>query len=91
VIPIIGSTTERQLRDNLGCLDVELSPAHLRRLDEASAIALGFPYEFLQRDGIRTVVYGGRRDQIRDATPRGRRMADLTGHDPEPGRTATDS
>ena len=47
VIPILGARTAEQLADNLGCLDVTLSPEQLARLDEASRIPLGFPLEFL--------------------------------------------
>ena len=49
VIPILGARTREQLDESLGCLEVELSPDHLARLDEASAIELGFPYDFLTR------------------------------------------
>ena len=53
VIPILGARTADQLTDNLGCLDVELSPAQVARLDEASAGSLGFPHDFLaSRDFI---------------------------------------
>lgn len=34
--PIIGANRPEQLRDTLGCLDVELSPEDLARLDEVS-------------------------------------------------------
>jgi aryl-alcohol dehydrogenase-like predicted oxidoreductase len=58
VIPIVGARTAEQLRDSLGCLEVELSAEHLARLDEVSAIDLGFPHEFLARDRTRRLVYG---------------------------------
>ncbi|MBF6328530.1 aldo/keto reductase [Nocardia transvalensis] len=45
--PIIGARTPAQLEDNLGALDVEFDTAHLAHLNEASAIDLGFPHEFL--------------------------------------------
>jgi aryl-alcohol dehydrogenase-like predicted oxidoreductase len=47
VIPIMGARSADQLRGSLGCLDVELSGEHLARLDEASAIQMGFPHDFL--------------------------------------------
>ncbi|MCM6775262.1 aldo/keto reductase [Nocardia sp. CDC159] len=50
--PIVGARTPAQLEDNLAALDVEFDPAHLARLDEASAIDLGFPHEFLARNRI---------------------------------------
>ena len=48
VIPIVGARTADQLAQSLGCLEVELSPEHLARLDEASAIEMGFPHDFLR-------------------------------------------
>lgn len=35
-VPIIGPRSRAQLLDNLGALDVELSPEHIRRLDDVS-------------------------------------------------------
>lgn len=66
VIPIVGVTSEEQLRDNLGCLDVELDAEQVRRLDEVSAIDLGFPYEFLRRDMIKRLVYGDAYELVDD-------------------------
>ena len=66
VIPIVGVTSEEQLRDNLGCLDVELTSEHQRRLDEASAVDLGFPYEFLRREVIKKLVYGDAYELVED-------------------------
>src|SRR5262249_30839037 len=43
--PIIGARTQAQLEDNVGALDVRLDDAQRRRLDEASAIELGFPHD----------------------------------------------
>ena len=54
---IIGARTAQQLEDNLGALDITLSPEHTAALDEASAIAPTFPQSFLP--GTRTVVHGG--------------------------------
>ena len=58
IIPILGARTLPQLRDNLASLDFELSDEHLQRLDTASAIAPGFPHDFLMREGVRHVIYG---------------------------------
>jgi aryl-alcohol dehydrogenase-like predicted oxidoreductase len=66
VIPIVGVTSEEQMRDNLACLEVELTPEHVRRLDEISAIDLGFPYEFLRRDVIKRLVYGDAYELVED-------------------------
>jgi hypothetical protein len=48
MIPVIGARKASQLVDNLGCVDVVLSPAHLERLDAVSKIELGFPYDFIR-------------------------------------------
>ena len=64
VIPILGASSERQMADNLGCLDVELTPEQTARLDAASDTGLGFPYAFLRRDAVRRLVYGQRHEQI---------------------------
>ncbi|HEX5404687.1 MAG TPA: aldo/keto reductase [Pseudonocardiaceae bacterium] len=63
VIPIVGARTPEQLADNLGCVDVALDEQALARLDEVSAIDLGFPRAFL--DAITSLVHGaGVRERI---------------------------
>ena len=47
MIPIVGARTEVQIKDNLGCLDFELTTEQLKRLDEKSKIQLGFPHDFM--------------------------------------------
>jgi aryl-alcohol dehydrogenase-like predicted oxidoreductase len=47
IIPIVGVRTLDQARDLVGSLEVELSTEQLSRLDEASRIELGFPYNLL--------------------------------------------
>jgi len=64
IIPIIGTRKLPQLHDNLAALDLKLSPDQLRLLDEASAIAMGFPHEFYANPMVRTFIYGGMRDQM---------------------------
>ena len=64
VIPIIGARKLSQLQDNLASFDVTLSADHLKILDEASQIELGFPYEIYNKEMVRAIVYGGLRDQI---------------------------
>ncbi len=41
---IIGARNEEQLRQNLGAVGWQLSPDQIRRLDEASAVPLAYPY-----------------------------------------------
>lgn len=47
VIPLVGARTVEQLEENFGCLDVELSEAHMQRLNGVSAISPGFPHDML--------------------------------------------
>ena len=61
---ILGAKTVAQLKDNLGCLDVELSQRELDRLSKVSKIDLGFPHEFLESSAIRDIVFGGTYDKI---------------------------
>jgi aryl-alcohol dehydrogenase-like predicted oxidoreductase len=58
IIPIIGARTEAQIKDNLGCLDFELSSNHMDRLDEISKIQLGFPHDFIESESGKTLAYG---------------------------------
>ncbi len=53
VIPIIGARRADQLRDSLGAAAVTLAPEHLAKLNEASAIELGFPHDFLSGDAVK--------------------------------------
>ncbi len=64
MIPIIGSRRVAQIKDNLACLDLALTPAQLKRLDEESSVDLGFPHDFISSDRIRDLLSGGTFDQI---------------------------
>src|ERR1700684_3140612 len=64
VIPIIGSRKIEQLRDNLAAADLKFAPAQIQKLDEASRISLGFPYDFFKREMVRSFIYGGMGDSI---------------------------
>lgn len=64
LIPILGARTVTQLADNLGALDVTLQPDLLARLEEASAIKLGFPSSFLADDEVIQLIFGTTRDLI---------------------------
>ncbi|MCK5573407.1 MAG: aldo/keto reductase [Bacteroidetes bacterium] len=48
IVPIIGARTEKQLQENLHCLECSLSGEHRQRLDEVSDVGQGFPHEFLR-------------------------------------------
>ncbi|MFD0362926.1 aldo/keto reductase [Nocardia sp. GCM10030253] len=56
--PIIGARTAAQLEDNLGALDVEFDAEQVARLEQASAVDLGFPHEFLARPMAQSVTFG---------------------------------
>jgi aryl-alcohol dehydrogenase-like predicted oxidoreductase len=64
VIPIIGARKLSQLQDNLASLDLSLSAEQVKALDDASQIELGFPHDFFAKELVRTMIYGGMRDQI---------------------------
>jgi aryl-alcohol dehydrogenase-like predicted oxidoreductase len=59
IIPIIGSRKVSQLQDNMACLEFQLNPEQMQRLDEISAIALGFPHDFLNSSVVRDFAFGG--------------------------------
>jgi len=58
VIPILGARSRKQLLDNMGCLDFELTPEQLKKLSEASPIDLGFPHSFLGSNHVRGLIFG---------------------------------
>ncbi len=58
VSPIVGARKLSQLEDNLGCLDFDLTPEQMGRLDEVSKIELGFPHDFLNSEIITQIVNG---------------------------------
>jgi aryl-alcohol dehydrogenase-like predicted oxidoreductase len=47
--PIFGARTLEQLEDNLGAADLVLPEEARKRLDEASALELVYPYDFHAR------------------------------------------
>jgi aryl-alcohol dehydrogenase-like predicted oxidoreductase len=52
VASLVGARTLAHLDDNLGALQVELDAKQRARLEEASAVDLGFPHETLRRLGV---------------------------------------
>jgi aryl-alcohol dehydrogenase-like predicted oxidoreductase len=64
IIPILGPRTHAQLDDTLTALGLTLSDDQLRLLDEASAVPLGFPHDFLAQDRNRNRIAGGTADLI---------------------------
>lgn len=59
IIPIIGARRLSQLQDNLACVDFNLTGEQLQRLDNISAISLGFPHELLASQFVRDILLGG--------------------------------
>jgi len=59
VIPIIGARKLSQFEDNLASLTLDLTPEQVKKLNEASAIKLGFPHEFYENPMVKAMVYGG--------------------------------
>jgi len=59
VVPLIGARNADQLTVNLGALEVTLTDEQLERLDEASAIDLGFPHDMIGPYGSgKSYIYG---------------------------------
>lgn len=67
-IPIVGARTLAQFEDNLGALDVQLSQDDQRRLDEASAVPLGFPHDFMRLPVPRNNIFGGTQVRVSAAS-----------------------
>jgi aryl-alcohol dehydrogenase-like predicted oxidoreductase len=64
IVPLLGARNTRQLKDNLGALDVILNKKQMDQLNQVSAVDLGFPHNFLAEDYIRDIVYGGTYNEI---------------------------
>lgn len=64
MIPILGARSEKQLKDNLGCLDFALTDEQIECLDQASPIDLGFPHSFLGSNHVRGLIFGKTFPQI---------------------------
>ena len=64
IIPIVGSRKVAQLQENLACLEFELTPEQIQRLDAVSTIELGFPHDFLKSSIVQDFAFGGGRAKI---------------------------
>lgn len=69
-IPILGARKTDQFKDNLGCLDVQISPEAMQALDEVSKIEPGFPHDFLSGDFVQQRVLGGKTELLEGIKPR---------------------
>jgi aryl-alcohol dehydrogenase-like predicted oxidoreductase len=65
--PLIGARTLPQLEDNLGALEVELPDDAVARLEQASAVALGFPHDVLALASTMASVFGDTKVSARRA------------------------
>lgn len=63
-IPVVGVTKISQLEDNLKTVDVTLSDEQIKKLNDASAIELGFPGEFFREDAVKMNTFGGFYDRV---------------------------
>ncbi|HEV8192159.1 MAG TPA: aldo/keto reductase [Ktedonobacterales bacterium] len=64
LIPLIGARTAAQARDNLACLEWELTPEQVQHLSELNPVALGFPQSFLASDEVTELIFGRTRPLI---------------------------
>ena len=69
IIPIIGSRKESQIKDNLSCIEFELTEEQMKMLNEVSKIELGFPNDFLNSEMLKDIIYGGTYSSIRTTHP----------------------
>src|SRR6056297_19014 len=56
VIPIVGARKLKQMQDSLDAVNIELDKEQMHQLNKVSAVALGFPHEFLKQDRIKGFV-----------------------------------
>ena len=63
-IPIVGATKVSQLEENLKTIDVNLSAENLQKLNEVSAIQLGFPGDFFNEEAVKMNSFGGFYDRV---------------------------
>ena len=58
IIPIIGAKNVNQLKDNLGSVQMTLTPEQMQRLDTVSKIEMGFPNDFVAKPDILKLIWG---------------------------------
>jgi aryl-alcohol dehydrogenase-like predicted oxidoreductase len=64
MIPILGARTEKQMKENLGCLDFELTPEQWQALDRINPLSPGFPHDFLASEHVKNLIFGETFHQI---------------------------
>jgi len=63
-IPIVGARKISQIKDSMTASQVKLSEEQLNRLNEVSAISLGFPHHFLAADQVKDLIHSESRHRI---------------------------
>jgi aryl-alcohol dehydrogenase-like predicted oxidoreductase len=63
-IPIVGATKVEQLEENLKTVHIQLSEEQMKRLNETSAIELGFPGDFYREEAVQKNNFGGFHDRV---------------------------
>jgi len=63
-IPILGARKLEQFEDNLKCLDVQIAPEQMAKLDEISAVERGFPHDFIQGDFVQPLLLSGKTELL---------------------------
>ena len=61
MIPILGARSAKQLKDNMDSIAWSLTDEQYKRLDEVSAIEMGFPHDFINGNRY---LYGDTLDKI---------------------------
>lgn len=64
LVPLLGARSAGQLDENLDALAVDLAPEALARLEDATAVPLGFPSSFLADDDVVQLIFGETRALI---------------------------
>ena len=64
VIPIIGARTLPQLIENLGCIELTLSPAHILKLDQLTALQPEYPGTLLSSEFFGRMMFGDALERI---------------------------
>jgi aryl-alcohol dehydrogenase-like predicted oxidoreductase len=65
-VPIVGARSEKQLRDNLGALALDLPDDAVERLSAVSGFDVGFPRSFLESEHVRGLIFGDTFELIDD-------------------------
>ena len=58
-VPIVGARKADQIINSLGAAKIIIPDNLMEELDTISSIQLGFPHDFLARENVQNVLYGG--------------------------------